>query len=421
MEFDTLISKAKNKFDLTNPEDLSSLHALTHELLNQASVTVLESFHKLVRDPATPLEFKMAIQLVKSKMAIQNITEPLDIAIVYAVWGEQNRMLPKSATNPNGEDSLRQKIDQLNWLIQDTPVHWRLYVVDDGCPHGSGRIAEEIMADHPDREKVTVLFLDKAVPTGSGPLKNLTSAAASRKGGAIIYGAIEALKDGCEAIIYTDADNSVHLGQIGLLLEQYVEHNFKVVLGNRKDPSAVLVKQENRWGIGIKLLRHMQRMVGKPIFSLGILDSQAAFKLYEAELVRKIIAEPSVYDFSFDSDWIAASIVEGEQFAKVPFAFIDSFAESASIVQGPMTTWETLLLGLVDVVEKRNLPHNEEMARVLKEEINSAEDLELLIDVLPPELEGVEDKDLGNPEIMSPEEIRNWIQQQKQRSNLNTE
>jgi hypothetical protein len=270
------------------------------------------------------------------------------------------------------------------------------------------------LALHPDRENIKVLFLDEAVPTDSGPLKNLPSANDSRKGGAIIYGAIEALKDGSEAVIYTDADNSVHLGQLGLLLEYYIENDFKVVLGNRKDPSAVLVKQENRWGIGIKLLRHMQRMVGEAIFSLGILDSQAAFKLYDAELLKKIIASPSVFDFSFDSDWIAASIVNGEHFAKVPFAFIDSFAESASIVQGPMTTWETLLLGLVKVVESRKLRHNEAMAAVLKEEIKSAADLEILINVLPPELEGLDDKDLGNPEIMAPAQVQKWIKQQKQ-------
>ena len=50
----------------------------------------------------------------------------------------------------------------------------------------------------------------------------------------------------------------------------------------------------------------MQRMVGVSIFSKGILDSQAAFKLYDADLLSSFINDPAVYDFSFDSDWIAA-------------------------------------------------------------------------------------------------------------------
>ncbi len=89
---------------------------------------------------------------------------------------------------------------------------------------------------------------------------------------------------------------------------------------------AVLGKQENRWGIGIKALRHMQRMIGVSIFSRDIRDSQAAFKLYHKDILAEILEDPSVYDFSFDSDWIACVIAMEEESAKVPFAFIDSFA-----------------------------------------------------------------------------------------------
>ncbi|MFQ5434047.1 MAG: glycosyltransferase, partial [Anaerolineae bacterium] len=182
---------------------------------------------------------------------------------------------------------------------------------------------------------------------------------------------------------------------------------------NRKHPDAVLVKQEGRWGIGIKLLRHMQRMVGQAIFSRNILDTQAAFKLYERTILQQIIAEPTVFDFSFDTDWLLAAIRMDEPFAQVPFAFIDSAAESASITQGPMTTWETLLMGLVKAVRRHGVPHNEAMARVLDEEIHSSADLDLLINHLPPELENAEAAALGDPAVMSPEAVQAWIQQRK--------
>jgi hypothetical protein len=216
-----------------------------------------------------------------------------------------------------------------------------------------------------------------------------------------------------DAVIYTDADNSVHLGQIGLLLRPFLQENRRVVLGNRKHPDAVLVKQEGRWGIGIKVLRHMQRMIGQAIFSRDIRDTQAAFKLYESKLLRQIIANPTVYDFSFDTDWILATIAMEEPFAKVPFAFIDSAAESASITQGPMTTWETLLLGLRKAVAARGVPTNDEMVRVLDEEIHDYRDLELLINHLPPELENATDKDFGDPAVMSPAALQAWIRERK--------
>lgn len=388
------------------------MYALAEALLEMSNLNS-EDLHRVGRRSDTPLEFKIAVKLVDSRQYLLKTQTPLNIGVVYAMWGEHNRLLPKSKSNPNGEDSLRTKIRQLDWVTEDTPIDWTLYVADDGCPHASGKIAIQVTDSHPLKNKVKVLFLNDAVPTQNGPLRELRSADDSRKAGAIILGCMHAITDGKDAVIYTDADNSVHLGQIGLLLRPFIEDNCRVVLGNRKHPDAVLVKEEGRWGIGIKLLRHMQRMVAQAIISRNILDTQAAFKLYERSLLRKIIANPTVFDFSFDTDWLLATIRMEEPFKQVPFAFIDSFAESASITQGSMTTWETLLMGLVKAVRRHQIPHNEEMARVLKAEIHSSADLDILIHHLPPELIEADASALGDPALMSPEAVQAWIQKLK--------
>ena len=404
-----LCLNSKGTFDLTEAKDQESLK----ELVEKLSVFPLAEVQETALDGHAPLEFQIACKILASRKFVASNTKPLKIAVVFAMWGEQNRLLPKSAGNPNGEDLLNVKMAQLGWLLGDSPIEWKLYAVDDGCPNHSGKIARQIIQGSPLENNVSVVFLEDALPAGSGPLKRLASANDSRKGGAIILGCQKALEEGAEAVIYTDADNSVHLGQVGLLLQKHLEEGYKVVLGNRKDKNSVLVKQENRWGIGIKALRHMQRMVGHSIFSKGILDSQAAFKLYHKDVLEKILERPSVFDFSFDSDWIACALAMNEPFAKVPFAFIDSFAESAPIVQGPMTTWETLLKGLVKAVHARGIPYNEEMARVIDEHIGSSRDLDALIDHLPEALEAAEDKDLGNPEVMSPAAMAEWIVERK--------
>jgi len=412
MTIEALLSNAKSTFDLREPTHQDSLYALTEVLLKMPHLTS-EDFYRIGRQPDTPLEFKLAAKLVDSRRYVLKKQTPLKIGVVYAMWGEQNRLLPKSETNPNGEDSLRTKIKQLDWLTEGTHIDWTLYVVDDGCPHNSGEIAQEVVATHPLKNKVKVLFLNDAVPTLNGPLRELRSVDDSHKAGAIILGCMHAIIDGKDAVIYTDADNSVHLGQTGLLLRPFLENNCRIVLGNRKHPDAVLVKEEGRWGIGIKLLRHMQRMLAQSIISRNIIDTQAAFKLYERSLLKKIIAKPTVFDFSFDTDWLLAAIRIDEPFKQVPFAFIDSFAESASITQGPMTTWETLLMGLVKALRRHQIPHNEEMARLLETEIRSSADLELLIHHLPPELIEADTSALGDPALMSPEAVRAWIQQRK--------
>ncbi len=408
-----LVTNAKTEFDLTETADQASLYALAETLLALPNLNMTD-LKTVALALETPLEFKIAAKLVQSRHYMQTITKPLHLAVLFAMWGEQNRLHPKSDENPHGEDSLRTKLAQLEWATRDTAVTWTIIAIDDGCPYDSGKIAQEIAATHPLGKQVQILFLADAVPTKNGPLANLPSADDSRKGGAIIYGCTVALAQSIDAVIYTDADNSVHLGQIGLLLRLYLSENYRMILGNRKHPEAVLVKQEGRWGIGIKVLRHMQRMIGQAIFSRDIRDTQAAFKLYQSDLLRQIIAQPSVYDFSFDTDWILAAIAMDEPFAKVPFAFIDSAAESASITQGPMTTWETLLLGLRKAVTARGVPTNEAMVRVLDEEIHDYRDLELLINHLPPELEKATDAQLGDPAVMSPEALQRWIQERKQ-------
>ena len=414
MSLEKLVEQAKTQFDLTEAEHQLSLFSLADKLLER-SVSLATLKARALQDN-TPLEFRIATQLVESKRIVQQLRRPAHIGIVFAMWGEHHRLYPKTEDNPHGEDALRVKLDQLSWISNDSPITWNLYAVDDGCPHNSGKIAAEIAAQHPLGESVKVLYLKDAIPADKGGLSRLRSVDDSRKGGAVILGAITALDDGVDSLIYTDADNSVHLGQIGLLLGPWLNQQIPVVLGNRKHPEAVLVKQEARWGIGIKVLRHMQRMIGEAIFSRNILDTQAAFKLYDREVLQQIIQDPTVYDFSFDTDWILAILATETPFTQVPFAFIDSAAESASITQGPMTTWETLLKGLVKAVRKHQMPHNEEMAAVLDEEIHSAADLDLLINHCPVELQKAGDEDLGNPAIMSPGAVRAWIKGIKSQS-----
>ena len=408
-----LISAARTEFDLTDPSHQESILQLAERFLQELAEgsEAGEDLKNKLRAEGVPMEARMAGLLAGSRKWMLENQQARKIAVVFAMWGEQNRLQPKSKDNPNGEDSLVAKLEQLEWAAKDSKIDWQLYAVDDGCPHGSGEIARRVASEHPLGDKVSVLSLADALPASDGPLHDLASADDSRKAGAIILGAMGAINESADAVIYTDADNSVHLGQIGLLLQPYIDAGAPVVLGDRKHADSVLVKEGARWGIGIKVLRHMQRMIGHAVFSQGILDTQAAFKLYDSSLLKEIIAEPTVYDFSFDTDWILAALKRGVDIRQVPFAFIDSAAESASITQGPMTTWETLLFGLEKQVRKYGFAQGDAaaMGAVLREEIKDYHDLEKVIDHLPPELEAAGEEDFGNPAVMSADAMRSWL------------
>ena len=402
------IRDARHEFDLTDPAHQESVRDLAEFLLRDES-----SAGAVNRE--SPLEARMAALLAESRRWLQSNTTSLTIGVVFAMWGEHNRLRPKTPDNPHGENSLATKLEQLAWATHGSSIEWRLYAVDDGCPLGSATIASEIARTHPLGDHVTILSLADHLPATRGPLRHLASADDSRKGGAIVLGAQQAIADGAGAVVYTDADNSVHLGQLGLLLRPVVEQGAEVVLGNRKHPDSPLIKDAARWGIGIKILRHMQRMVGHAIFSRGILDTQAAFKLYQRAPLREILEDTTIFDFSFDTDWILAALRNGYAVEQTPFAFIDSAAESASIAQGPMTTWEALLFGLVKAVRHRGFATGSAaaMASVIEDEIADHRDLARIIDLLPAELEEAGEADYGNPDLMSPEALRLWLRKVK--------
>ena len=130
MTIETLLSNARSTFDLRETTHQESLYTLTEALLEMSHLPS-EELYRAARRSDTPLEFKLAAKLVDSRQFVLKTEASFSIGVVYAMWGEHNRLLPKSKNNPNGEDSLRVKIQQLDWVTQDTPLDWTLYVVDD--------------------------------------------------------------------------------------------------------------------------------------------------------------------------------------------------------------------------------------------------------------------------------------------------
>ena len=395
------------RFDLASQQDQARVRDLADALV--ATGASVDQLTDAVSGSSSPLDTQVAAKLAMSKLGVQGSQWSGRVGVVFAMWGEQRRLRPPSPDNPTGEDALHVKLDQLEWLFRGTDIDWRVYPVDDGDPDDSASVAEERADQHPEGWRVLVLRLDEAIPTSTGPLRTLQTVDDSRKGGAIVLGARQAIADGCDVVVMTDADNSVNLGQVGLLLASHAD-GADVVIGDRKHPDAVLVKAEARWGPGIVVLRHMQRMVGRALFSQGIRDTQAAFKLYDRASLEDILAAPSTFGFAFDSDWLYGALAGGHSIDRVPFAFIDSFEESASLAQGPMTTWESLLRGLVDAARARNVDHDEAMAAVVDDHATAPE-LERVVMSVPPQLDGIDDAALGDPSVMTPAQLRSWLEE----------
>lgn len=393
-------------FDIASGEDQARVRQRADDLLERHSPAELRSS---ARRGDLPLDEALALKLAIGRAQLLDSEWSGRLAVGFAMWGEQRRLRPRTDDNPTGEDAMVTKLDQLDWAMADTDIDWTLLAIDDGDPDDSASVARSEADRHRQGHRVTVLRLADAVPAGDGPLAGLRHVDDSRKGGALVLGAHHAMENGVDAFFITDADNSVNLGQLGLLVGPFATTAPGAVIGDRKHPESVLVKAEARWGPGIVVLRHMQRMVGRTLFGSGLRDTQAAFKLYSRPALEAILSGPTTYGFAFDSDWLMATAGTGLPIERVPFAFIDSFAESASIVQGPMSTWESLLTGLVAAVRGRQVEHDAEMAQVI-DDYATQEVLDEVVQRVPEALRGVDDADLGDPTLMAPAELRAWLE-----------
>src|SRR3984957_532907 len=173
-----------------------------------------------------------AAAAARSRRRLGELTGPVHLTVVWAMYGETGRMVPRSA-HPHGEDFVRTKVRQLDWLTGGLPgVTWSIIACDDGCPDqpSSADLMTDIAAaeGYPAKghRSVTVLRLAGGIAGGvpiSPAFDRLTSTDQSRKGGSILAGLAAAIDParadgtGRHVVCYTDADLSANLAQLGSL------------------------------------------------------------------------------------------------------------------------------------------------------------------------------------------------------------
>jgi len=314
--------------DLTNAGHLELIEKIVDQLLNEFNT--LQKIEKIEKDLIhrndTSLIFiLLALKIAKSKIIISDIIEPVTISIVFAVYKEHNR-IKKNNEHPHGEDFLRRKVSQLEWLFKDHPnFKWELIVVDDGCPENSGTIAQDIVDKNRLIDKVKVLFLKDAIDQNLPITKSISSTGDSQKGGAIIYGmwyASQQKKGENHILIYTDADLSTHLGQTGLLIEPILKQKKSVAIGSRREKNSIVVKKATRNDRGKLFIYLWKRLIP----NLGeIIDTQCGYKAFKNEIIIKILDNLIENKFAFDIELLLkAELAEHDSIAKVAIAWIDS-------------------------------------------------------------------------------------------------
>ena len=315
-----------------------------------------------------------ATAAARSRRRLAELTGPIHLTVVWAMYGETGRMVPRTA-HPHGEDFVRTKVGQLDWLARGLPgVTWSIIACDDGCPDQPS--SADLMADIAAAEgypaegdrSVTVLRLAEVIAGGnsiSPAFDRLTSTEQSRKGGSILAGLAAAVGTdppqgdgaGLHVVCYTDADLSANLAQLGSLAAPLVAGD-KVAgaLGQRYGiDGAVLIRADGPvtepHSTGDKpdkiiiLFRHFVRASLIPSLA-HVLDTQAGFKAFDAPALGPVIQQMTSFNETFDVELLihlaqdygpgalaVEPIVFTEDFAATNFPSVDPGARHLAMVQ----------------------------------------------------------------------------------------
>jgi hypothetical protein len=297
-----------------------------------------------------------AMAAARSRRRLSELGVPVHLTVVWAMYGETARMVPRSV-NPHGEDFVRAKVRQLDWLTGGLPgVTWSIIACDDGCPDrpSSADLMTSIaVAEGYPREghrSVRVLRLAEVIEgevSISPAFDRLTSTEQSRKGGSILAALAAAAQLGPartngsdrHVICYTDADLSANLAQLGSLAATVVAgDNIVGALGQRYGvKGAVLVRADGPvsepHSTGDKpdkiiiLFRHFIRALLIPLLA-HVPDTQAGFKAFDAVALGPAIGQMTAFNETFDVELlIHLAVRHGRQaLALEPIVFTEDFA-----------------------------------------------------------------------------------------------
>ncbi len=368
----------QEQFDITDSWHWNYIETLAQNLYEQAkNVQELDNIETEITKQQSkyPMMLQIAVKVAKSKKIISEIKQDVHISIIFAVYKEHQRILTKEE-DPLGENFLIRKILQMRFLTDEFKnICWDMVVVDDGCPEGSGKIAEQILAkkqyifdenlgqenednktEYVCKNNVKVLFLKEAIEQNLPIIRPLENTDQSRKGGSVEYGMHYATQQKKEnhVIIFTDADLSTHLGQSGLLVNEIVKNNKKAAVGSRREKKSVVVKKGTRNTRG-KLFIYLWKRLISPLNY--IVDTQCGFKAFDAKIIPEILEKTIEKQFAFDIELLLKTeLLEKNSTEKLPIAWYDSEAASTTTDLQPYLS----MLKATAAMYRKYLPANTE-------------------------------------------------------------
>lgn len=193
------------------------------------------------------------------------------------------------------------ELENLPHIVPEIAAHgYRLLIVDDNSPDGTGRLADSLAAD---LNQVSVLHRGEKV--GLGP--------------AYVAGFDHAIADGARIVIEMDADFSHDPGDLPRLVAA-VEEGADVAIGSRYVPGGATPD----WPAHRKIISKGGNLYARLMLGIPIRDATAGFRAFSADALHGLpysSAQASGYGFQVELAWRAHQA--GMKVIEVPISFRD--------------------------------------------------------------------------------------------------
>ncbi len=199
----------------------------------------------------------------------------------------------------------RDAIEPVVEAILSQPGGYRVVVVDDDSPDGTGRLADELALRHAGR--VTVLH--RLQKDGLGR--------------AYADGFTRALADGAELVFQMDGDSSHDSAALASLRGPLERGDADLILGSRYCAGGGV----RAWGLGRRLLSRWGSLYSRTLLRLPFRDMTGGFKGWRADLLATIDAcSASSRGYAFQVEMTLRAARAGARITEVPIIFTERSA-----------------------------------------------------------------------------------------------
>ena len=176
---------------------------------------------------------------------------------------------------------------------------FRVLVVDDASPDGTGAIADRLAREEPELQ-----VLHRAAREGLGP--------------AYLAGFATALDGGATHVIEMDADFSHEPHDLPRLLQ--AARDADLVLGSRYVPGGVVAD----WGIGRRIISRGGSAYARLVLGLEVQDLTGGFKCFRREVLEAIdLSTVRSHGYAFQVELTYRAIKRGFRVVEIPIVFRD--------------------------------------------------------------------------------------------------